>query len=63
MAEIMTTQQVAEYLQVPVATLYQWRWRHEGPRAARVGRHLRYRRTDLDTWLGERLLADLASPR
>ncbi|MGH8936884.1 MAG: DNA-binding protein [Acidimicrobiia bacterium] len=28
---------------MPAATLYQWRYRGEGPRGFRVGKHLRYR--------------------
>ena len=32
---------VSAFLGVPVETLYQWRKRHYGPRAGRVGRHLR----------------------
>jgi excisionase family DNA binding protein len=48
---LMTAQEVAEHLGVPVATLYQWRYRGEGPRALRVGRHLRYVRADLDAWV------------
>lgn len=47
----MTTADVADYLRVPIATLYGWRYRGEGPLAIRVGRHLRYRRADVDAWL------------
>ena len=49
--QLMTTAQVSEYLQVPVATLHQWRYKGVGPRAAAVGRHLRWRRADVDHWL------------
>ncbi len=49
--QLLTTSQVAAYLQVPVATIHQWRYRGEGPKAAKVGRHLRFRRVDLDAWL------------
>ncbi len=49
--QLLTTDQVAQYLQVPVATLHQWRYRGEGPKAAKVGRHLRWRRADVDAWL------------
>lgn len=48
---LLTTEQVAAYLQVTVATLHQWRYRNEGPPAAKVGRHLRWRLADLDDWL------------
>jgi excisionase family DNA binding protein len=42
--------QVAEYLGVPVQTLYAWRKRHYGPPAGRVGRHLRYDPTAVREW-------------
>ena len=42
-------------LGVPVATLYAWRYRGTGPRGLRVGRHLRYRRSDLDAWIHQQL--------
>ncbi len=49
-----TPAEVADYLQVPVKTLYQWRYRGDGPRAFRVGRHLRYRWEDVEAWLASR---------
>jgi excisionase family DNA binding protein len=48
---LWTAEQVSEYLQVPVATLYQWKHKGTGPRASRVGRHLRYRSADVELWL------------
>ncbi len=45
--ELMTVEEVADFLRVPVATLYSWRHKGVGPRAVRVGRYLRYRRRDL----------------
>jgi excisionase family DNA binding protein len=42
---------VASYLQVPVKTLYTWRYKRVGPKAHRVGRHLRYRWEDVEAWL------------
>ena len=49
---LMTTSEVAEYLTVPVTTLYRWRQTGEGPRALRIGKHLRYPMADLHAWLG-----------
>ena len=49
-----TPADVADYLQVPVKTLYQWRYQGKGPRAYRVGRHLRYRWEDVEAWLASR---------
>ncbi|GAA3588951.1 helix-turn-helix domain-containing protein [Kribbella ginsengisoli] len=43
-------EQVAAYLKVPVATLYQWRTKNYGPPGQRVGRHLRYSPQDVIDW-------------
>lgn len=48
---LATPTDVAAYLQVPVKTLYTWRYHGKGPRAHRVGRHLRYRWEDVEAWL------------
>lgn len=42
---------VSQYLGVPVATIYQWRTKGTGPRAIKIGRHLRFRQEDLDAWI------------
>lgn len=47
---LMTPTELAEYLRIPLGTLYQWRHRGEGPEAIRVGRHLRYRHADVTKW-------------
>ena len=49
--ELLTPPETAEYLKVTVGTLYVWRHRGQGPRGMRIGRHLRYRRRDIDDWL------------
>jgi excisionase family DNA binding protein len=49
--QLMTIEEVASYMQVPVKTLYDWRHRSIGPRGMRVGRYVRYRRDDVDAWL------------
>ena len=48
---LLTVQDLAEYLGVPATTLYQWRYRREGPRGLRVGRHIRYRLADVTEWI------------
>jgi excisionase family DNA binding protein len=52
---LLTVAELADYLGVPPATLYQWRHRGEGPRGFRVGRHLRYRWSDINDWIESRL--------
>jgi len=64
---LLTVEDLAEYLGVPVATLYAWRYRRHGPPGFRVGRYLRYRRADIDEWISLRVDAsqsdDVASHR
>ena len=48
---LWSIQDAATYLRVPVGTLYQWRHRGIGPRAFKVGRHLRYDPSDIRAWL------------
>ncbi|HLQ55153.1 MAG TPA: helix-turn-helix domain-containing protein [Streptosporangiaceae bacterium] len=55
---LLTPQQLASELQVPLKTIYQWHSRGGGPRAYRVGRHLRYRREDVERWLAGRCGTD-----
>lgn len=43
-------QDVADFLGLPVETLYRWRKVGYGPPAARVGRHLRYDPDDVRAW-------------
>ena len=44
---------VGRYLDVPVATIYQWRVRGEGPRATRMGKHLRFEPEIVRAWVSE----------
>jgi excisionase family DNA binding protein len=50
---LLTVEELAAVLQVPVATLYQWRVTGRGPAGVRVGRHVRYRRSEVERWLDE----------
>ena len=59
--EIFTTQEAAEFLGLGVGTLVEARrtegprdGRMRGPRCIRMGRLVRYRRSDLQRWLAER---------
>lgn len=53
--------EVAYCLGVPVATLYYWRHRGDGPASCRLGRHVRYRGEDVRAWVASRA-GDVASP-
>lgn len=52
--DIITPAEVGEELQIPEATLAQWRHRGIGPRYFRVGRHVRYRRSEVLAWFEAR---------
>ncbi len=51
---LISAQELAQYLDVPVKTLYAWRYRRQGPPGLRVGKHLRYRRIDINEWIEQR---------
>lgn len=42
---------LAEYLGVPVATVYRWNYRGTGPRPRKIGKHVRYRDEDVAAWI------------
>lgn len=50
---LWSVQDVAEYLGVPVGTLYDWRCKGYGPRAKKVGRYLRYEADVVRRWFAE----------
>ena len=52
---LLTVEDLADYLGVPVTTLYQWRYRGEGPPGFRVGRYIRYRWPDVEAWIKHQL--------
>lgn len=45
--------QVAAYLGIPEKTMYQWRTQAKGPRGIRVGKYVRYRWSDVESWLDD----------
>jgi len=50
-ATLLSPTELADYLGVPVKTVYNWRTEKKGPRGVRIGRHLRFRTTDVEAWL------------
>lgn len=51
--ELLTIQEVAETIRVPVTTLRFWRSQGMGPRGFRVGRSVRYWKSEIFGWLDE----------
>lgn len=52
-SEYWTISELAEALKIPKQTLYNWRAQTppKGPKGFRVGKHLRYRRADVEAWI------------
>lgn len=57
---LATPEQVAEFLGVPIRTIYSWRRNHTGPPGFRVGRHIRYRWSDVEGWITAQQSANAA---
>jgi excisionase family DNA binding protein len=49
--QLISTERLAERLDVPLGTIYRWNHYGIGPRGIRVGRHVRYRPEDVESWL------------
>lgn len=52
--DLYSPKELAEMLGVPLGSLYRWNYLGTGPLPIRVGRHVRYRPTDVDDWLEQR---------
>jgi excisionase family DNA binding protein len=50
---LLTVDELAAYLKVPAATIYAWRHRGVGPQGIPVGRYVRFRAEDVETWLSD----------
>jgi predicted DNA-binding transcriptional regulator AlpA len=59
---LLTANELADFLDVPIKTLYAWRYRGEGPVGFRAGKHLRYRWVDVEVWIEDRI-AHTCHPR
>lgn len=49
---LLTPSETSEYLNgIPLGTLAQWRSQRTGPPYLKIGKHCRYRVSDLEAWL------------
>ena len=55
---LLSVEELADYLEVPVKTIYTWRHRNTGPKGFRVGKHLRFRWRDVQAWVTQRIAED-----
>lgn len=47
---LWSVQDLADYLGVPIMTIYNWRSTGYGPKGVRVGRYVRYESEEVRTW-------------
>ncbi len=63
LSRLLTVQELANVLQVPVKTIYTWRYKRIGPPAVSMGKYLRFRPEDVAAWLDLRADAPQSGPR
>lgn len=51
---LLSVAELAEYLGVPVTTIYDWRSHGLGPIGHRLGKHVKFAPSDVRAWLAER---------
>jgi excisionase family DNA binding protein len=54
---VLSIQEVAKLLNVPVSAIYAWNRRGVGPPHYKVGRKLRYQKSDARKWLAKHLVS------
>ena len=59
---LLTEVAAADILCVSIRTLQAWRVRGDGPPFVKVGRAVRYRRNDLETWVEGRTARSTSQP-
>ncbi len=59
--DVMNTIEAARYVRLGKPTLDRFRLTGEGPRFAKLGGAVRYRRADLDDWIASRLVASTSA--
>lgn len=52
---LATSQEVADYLGVPLRTVETWAYHGTGPRYAKIGRHRRYRWEDVEAFVAAKV--------
>lgn len=57
--QLLTVEEASQALRVPVGTLRHWRLHGKGPKAARIGKRIMYRRSDLDAFVDDLFAQDV----
>jgi excisionase family DNA binding protein len=49
--DLWSVKDAASYLRVPPKTLYEWRYKGDGPPSHRIGRYVRYVPDEVHAWV------------
>ncbi len=55
-SDLLSLDDVADYLGVPAKSILEWHYRHDGPPAFKLGRYLKWREADVLAWLESKRL-------
>lgn len=58
---LMTVQELAAYIGYEVSSVYNFKQNGRGPRMTKVGSRVRYRKSDVDTWIADQNKSEEAS--
>ncbi|WP_241992118.1 helix-turn-helix domain-containing protein [Cryobacterium lyxosi] len=50
---LMDVAELANYLGIPISTVYDWRVHGKGPAAYRFGKHLKFAISDVRAWMAQ----------
>lgn len=53
-SSLWSVTEAAAYLRVPPKTLYEWRYKGDGPPSHRIGRYVRYIPGEVRSWVASR---------
>lgn len=53
-ADWLSPQQLADWLGLPIKSVYRWNLHRTGPQPTRIGKHIRYSRKAIESWLAAR---------
>jgi excisionase family DNA binding protein len=48
---LLSPRELADWLGIPIGTIYRWNHTGDGPTPLSIGRHVRYRQSDVEDWL------------
>ena len=51
MSDLLSLEDLAEIIGIPVTTLRYWRFQGTGPKSFKLGKHIKYDRAEVERWI------------